>query len=216
MSLQILDFKTDVDRLNVGTLLGSGQPFNCSENLKMSILVQSFTLLSQACENSRYATSIIELFEPALALLRKVPVDDLHKNVKVILDNAARRFTVSLEFAMEKRIPLRMQKRKAIAIKSHIPKFESGYSADKKYEPNRERATAQKDKAEYRKEFKGAIRELRRDAQFVNGQRLAERKDKDAAYKKKIDKIVGQLSTQEGTIRGFEREAKKSKKKHSK
>lgn len=42
---------------------------------------------------------------------------------------------------------------------------------------------------------------------------MVERKQKDAEYKKKMDKIMGQLASQEGAMRGYEREKKKSKRK---
>ncbi len=68
-------------------------------------------------------------------------------------------------------------------------------------------------KFQYKKEMKGAIRELRKDADFISREKLQETKSKDADYKKKIDKIMGQLTAQEGAMRGYEKEKKKSRKK---
>lgn len=81
----------------------------------------------------------------------------------------------------------------------------------KNNDPNRERAEQMKLKYEHKKEFKGAVRELKRDADFIATQRLKEIKAKDVEYKKKIGGIMGQLSTQEGAMRGYEREKKRSK-----
>ena len=68
-------------------------------------------------------------------------------------------------------------------------------------------------KFQHKKEMKGAIRELRRDADFISREKLKETKSKDAEYKKKMDKIMGQLTAQEGAMRGYEKEKKKSRKK---
>lgn len=81
----------------------------------------------------------------------------------------------------------------------------------KSNDPNRERAEQQKLKYEHKKEFKGAVRELKRDANFIATQKLKEIKANDEKYKKKLNGIMGQLSTQEGAMRGYEKEKKKAR-----
>lgn len=72
---------------------------------------------------------------------------------------------------------------------------------DKKQSGNREKAQEQKIKYQYKKEFKGAVRELKKDAQFIAKQRLQQVKASDAAYKRKINKIVGDLGVQEAAVK---------------
>jgi nucleolar protein 14 len=112
-----------------------------------------------------------------------------------------------------KQQPLQNLARKNIPIKSYLPKFQTTYSIDKKYDSNPTRVSDQKLKKEYKQEFKGAVRELRKDAIFKNREKLKEGKLKDLVYKKKMDKIRGALDEQEGAMRGFEKEKKKGKKK---
>ena len=45
-----------------------------------------------------------------------------------------------------------------------FPKFEESFNPNKHYDPDRERTEAAKLKKEFKRERKGAIRELRRDA----------------------------------------------------
>jgi nucleolar protein 14 len=84
---------------------------------------------------------------------------------------------------------------------------------DKKYNPNKEKAELAKLKFQHKQEFKGAIRELKKDAEFIARAKMEERKTKDADYKRKIDQIMGQLASQEGAMRGYDKEKKKSKRK---
>ena len=114
-----------------------------------------------------------------------------------------------IESAKLKRRPLQLQKRKAIPIKTYVPKFHTSYSVDKRYDPDQIRAQEGKLKAEYKKEFKGAVRELRKDAAFLAREKLEKIKKGDAVYKKKMDQIVGQLAEQEGAMRGYEKAVKK-------
>lgn len=118
-----------------------------------------------------------------------------------------------IESAKLKRRPLELQKRKAVPIKTFVPKFHTSYSIDKRYDPDRARAEEGKLKAEYKKEFKGAVRELRRDAAFMVREKLAKIKKDDQEYNKKMNRIVGDLAAQEGSLRGMEKEQKKSSKK---
>ena len=111
-----------------------------------------------------------------------------------------------------KRRPLELQKRKAIPIKTYVPKFHTTYSIDKRYDPDRERAEESKSAAEYKKEFKGAVRELRKDAAFLARAKIDKIKAADVVYKKKMDRIVGTLAEQEGSMRGYEKQIAKSKK----
>ncbi|KAI8613320.1 nucleolar protein 14 [Chytriomyces sp. MP71] len=110
-----------------------------------------------------------------------------------------------------KRKPLQLQKRKAIAIETYVPKFQEHYSLDRRYDPNKERADAKKTKAEYKKEFKGAVRELRKDGQFIARQRIQEKQEKANVYKKKMDRIMGDLANLEGAMRGYEKANNKRK-----
>ena len=83
---------------------------------------------------------------------------------------------------------------------------------DKRYTPNRDIANLSKLKFQHKKEMKGAMRELRKDADFIAREKIKVTKEKDQEYKKKMDKIMGQLANQEGAMRGYEKEKKKSRK----
>ena len=87
----------------------------------------------------------------------------------------------------------------------------NSYSIDKRYDPDRERADSKKVAFQYKKEMKGAIRELRKDAKFIAHHEMKERKEKDVAYKARMNKIMGDLAQQEGAMRGYERQQKRAK-----
>jgi hypothetical protein len=95
------------------------------------------------------------------------------------------------------RRPLEMQTHKAIPIPQYAPKFEAEYSRGKRVDPDAERNEAAKIKALYKKERKGAIRELRKDAKFLAVERNKERKEKDVEYEKRMRSVVGSITTTE-------------------
>ena len=79
-----------------------------------------------------------------------------------------------------------------------IPKFEESYNPDKHYDPDRERTELSKLKAEHKRERKGALRELRKDANFIARESLREKKERDAQYEKKYKRLVAEIQGEEG------------------
>ncbi|KAI3633156.1 hypothetical protein MIR68_008694 [Amoeboaphelidium protococcarum] len=107
------------------------------------------------------------------------------------------------------RLPLQLHKQKRHAVqKSLNPKFNEAFNPDRKYDPNAERAEAQKLKTLHAKEMKGAMRELRKDAAFLAKTRLEQIKEKDLEYNKMIKRVYGIIGNEVGEDR---REGKKHK-----
>ncbi len=103
---------------------------------------------------------------------------------------------------------LRLQAHRAIAIASHVPKFDQqGYNPDRKsaLDPDAERVQIQKMKALIKKERKGAIRELRKDNQFIAEVRRKDQAEEDQSYKKKMDKIMSTLQVERSEQKQMER-----------
>ena len=79
-----------------------------------------------------------------------------------------------------------------------MPKFEDSFDPNKHYDPNRERAELAKLRAEHKRERKGAMRELRKDAAFMQRENLRIKKAKDEAYEKKFKRLVAEIQGEEG------------------
>lgn len=115
-------------------------------------------------------SSLPSFFQPSRRLQKA-----LHASTLTPISN-------TLKFSLLSRRPLLLQAHKPIPIPSYVPKFEgSSYSHTKRYDPDAERNAASKLKSQYKQERKGAIRELRKDARFLAGERNREKDEKDAA-----------------------------------
>ncbi|KAG5982478.1 hypothetical protein E4U55_001849 [Claviceps digitariae] len=112
---------------------------------------------------------------------------------------------------------LELHHHRPLAIKTYIPKFEETFDPDKHYDPDRERAELAKLKAEHKKERKGAMRELRKDANFMARENLRVKKAKDEAYEKKFKRLVAEIQSEEGReSNAYEREKKARKRANNK
>jgi nucleolar protein 14 len=75
-----------------------------------------------------------------------------------------------------------------------------------------DRAAAAKLRAEYKKERKGALRELRKDSNFIAREQLREKKERDRAYEVKYKRLVAEIQGEEGKEKNaYEREKRARK-----
>jgi len=114
--------------------------------------------------------------------------------------------------AVATRTPLLLHNHRPLAIKSSLPAFIENYNPDRHYDPDRARAELSRLRAEHKRERKGAMRELRKDANFIAREQLREKKEKDAAYEMKFKRLVAEIQGEEGReAKEYEREKQRRK-----
>lgn len=151
----------------------------------------------------REKSSFREIFAPAaLSSLQNLKG---HKK-------AVQHLSILLQQAKLRRRPLELHHHRPLGIRTSVPKFEESFNPDKHYDPDRERAEASKLRAEFKREKKGAVRELRKDANFISREQLREKKERDAEYEKKYRRLVAEIQGEEGhESKVYEREKRMRK-----
>ena len=91
------------------------------------------------------------------------------------------------------RKPLFLHNHSPLAIKRSIPQVRRKLQSDRHYDPDRERSDLNKLKAEHKREHKGAMRELRKDANFIARESLREKKEKDEGRKKRERRLIAEI-----------------------
>lgn len=99
-----------------------------------------------------------------------------------------------IKFSTSSRKPLILQHHKPIPIATFIPKFDEGYNPNRRFDPDTERAEASKLKSLYKKEKKGAIRELRKDNKFLSGEEQKRKNAESIEYNKKVGTITSSMA----------------------
>jgi nucleolar protein 14 len=118
-----------------------------------------------------------------------------------------------LKFSQQARRPLALQAHKPIPIQTYVPKFDMDSSSFlRNRDPDRERNEAAKLRSQYKKEKKGAIRELRKDARFLASVQQKEQKEKDTAYSDRMRKVFGSIEGERAEQKKMEKEKAKEKK----
>lgn len=187
-----------------------------SSSLKVAVLDTTIKVLSAAAECWTGKSGFFETFEPAcrvLAHLCSKPCRSaLPPAVVKETERLLARLKASLQAARLSRRPLELHHHRPLAIRTYVPKFEDTFDPHKHYDPDRERAEMAKLRAEHKRERKGAMRELRKDANFMAREKLKIKKAKDEAYEKKFKRLVSEIQSQEGReANAYEREKQQRK-----
>ncbi|KAI5285294.1 nucleolar complex protein 14, partial [Ascosphaera atra] len=168
---------------------------------KLSILHTLVTSLDTASIMWSKMSAFPDIFTPARRVLRflskatagKLPTS-LSDQIQRALDSMQR----LLKQSELSRRPLLLHNHRPLAIKTAIPKFEDDFNPDRHYDPDRERAELAKLKAEHKRERKGALRELRKDANFIARESLREKRERDEEYHRKYRRLVAEVQGEEG------------------
>ncbi len=184
-----------------------------AKSIKVSILDTTLSVLREAAELWSSKPAFFETFQPALRTIQVLQTKANRAHLPEALLTKLRDTAAFLErllrMAHLERRPLELHHHKPLAIKTYIPKFEDSFDPNKHYDPDRERAEMAKLRAEHRRERKGAMRELRNDAKFIQREQLRQKKERDAAYEKKFKRIVAEIQNEEGAASNeYEREKK--------
>lgn len=188
-----------------------------SEQSKVDLLATAFKLVTKYAELYTSLPAFVELFTPLTTLLAGLKVAKLSPALIALHTTTLSHLTNTLKFSLLARTPLLLQSHKPIPIPSYVPKFEgAAYSHTKRYDPDAERNAASKLRSQYKEERKGAIRELRKDARFLAGERNRVRDEKDQAYEQRMRSVKGAITVERAEEKQMEREKARDKKRAGK
>ncbi|RDA94467.1 hypothetical protein CP533_2236 [Ophiocordyceps camponoti-saundersi (nom. inval.)] len=182
-------------------------------SLKVALFDTCLQVVDSAAELWSGKSAFLETFDQAARVIRHSRSEGCREHLPEQLLNRAEKVGTKLErmlrLAQLSRRPLELHHHRPLAIKTFIPRFEERFDPDKHYDPDRERAELAKLKAEHKRERKGVMRELRKDANFMAREKLRIKKAKDEAYEKKYKRLIAEIQGEEGReANEYEREKK--------
>jgi nucleolar protein 14 len=178
------------------------------------ILLTFAKLLENASQLWKGKSAFNEVFSTPMAALKHILSKPCKQHISsedfATLIKIHTSITTLQAASLAARKPLLLHNHRPLAIKLSIPKFEEGYNPDRHYDPDRERSDLNKLKAEHKRERKGAMRELRKDANFIARESLREKKEKDEAHAKRERRLIAEIQGEEGhEQKEYEKEKRK-------
>ncbi|XP_055445215.1 nucleolar protein 14 [Bubalus kerabau] len=101
--------------------------------------------------------------------------------------------------------PLVCEKSKPVPLKLFTPRLVKVLEFGRKQGSTREEQERRRLIHKHKREFKGAVREIRKDNQFLARMRLSEIMERDAERKRKVKQLFNSLATQEGEWKALKR-----------
>ncbi|KAI4173091.1 MAG: hypothetical protein LQ343_003201 [Gyalolechia ehrenbergii] len=198
------------------TIAPQNTPKEANEELKLALLNTAVAMCGVMADVWTGKPAFNEIFEPVAACLKhltsKACITKIGERTGTKVQETLQQIQELLQQARKARKPLLLHNHRPHPIKTSIPKFEESFNPDKHYDPDRDRAEMNRLKAEHKKERKGALRELRKDANFIARESLREKKERDAQYDKKFKRLVAEIQGEEGReAKGYEREKRTRK-----
>lgn len=197
-------------KLQFRDIVAPASDSQAEEDLKISLVTTFVSLIDTASDLWSDKSAFTEIFTPVRAVLdqlRQSFKSKVYAEARDPIQSAIDKLDSHLARARLTRRPLLLHNHRPLAIKTAIPKFEENFNPDKHYDPDRERAESNRLKKEYKRERKGAMRELRKDASFIAREKLREKKERDAEYEKKYKRLVAEIQSEEGrAANDYERE----------
>lgn len=180
----------------------TGNPSPAAEAAIVSaaVLATILQVLDTAADLWTGKPAFIETFAPALRISKHLSSgrSKLPASVAQQAEKLATKLERMSRLAHIARRPLELHYHRPLAIKTFIPKFEDTFDPNKHYDHDRERAELAKLQKEHKRERKGAMRELRKDTNFMAREKLRTKIAKDEAYEKKFKRLVAEIQSEEG------------------
>ncbi|XP_025968534.1 nucleolar protein 14 isoform X2 [Dromaius novaehollandiae] len=176
-------------------------------HIRLSCLALCFDLIKKCAVLYESLPSFHEIMHPVRILLTQhVPVSGYPEQMQEWYNSALR----ELENKVKHYTPLVCEKKKPVPLKQYTPKIVKVLEFGKKQGGSKKEQERKRLIHKHKREFKGAIREIRKDNQFLARMQLSEIMERDAARKRKVKELLSSLATQEGEWKAMKRKKRKS------
>ncbi|KAF7992349.1 hypothetical protein HCN44_001674 [Aphidius gifuensis] len=177
-------------------------------DFKLRAFLTAINLLNEFKNNFDEIDAVHEIFEPAINLMKMNNYKNYPKNIRQYIKKSINEFA---ELKNKKLNYLVKNKNKPKALKLYEPKIETVYDG-KRYRPmSKEKAEHEKLVHKVKREMKGAIREVRRDAAFIAKVQIQGQIKSDIIRKRKVKEIYGEGAAQQGELNQLKRKANSNK-----
>lgn len=205
--------------MDISTLaLGMDDAHWSSPSFKISARVVAVNIIVRCAEIWCNIDALPEILQPAVDILRSnLSEQQPDGPLAHVYEQALTKIQKAVSEATTRRKPLLNPSLIKIPEKrAYNPRFEDDFALGKDYDPDRERSERRKLQRALRKEERGAVRELRRDAAFMSVVRDKEKLGKQSELDASARKAISFLQSQESDFKSGGQGGlwKKKKKKH--
>ncbi|KOC65082.1 Nucleolar protein 14 like protein [Habropoda laboriosa] len=172
------------------------------DEFRITALLTTVNLLREFKNHFEELEAVYSIFEPIIKLLKPNIFDKYPKNVKKHIKQLQKDLK---ELKNKKLEYIVFQKKKPKALRLYEPRIEVVYDGKRHKPMSKEKAEKEKLLHKYKKEMKGAIREIRRDRAFLAKVQIKQQLKSDEERKRKVKEIFGDAAMQQSELKKFKR-----------
>uniref|UniRef100_A0A6G1RQ84 NOP14 nucleolar protein n=1 Tax=Hypotaenidia okinawae TaxID=2861861 RepID=A0A6G1RQ84_9GRUI len=171
-------------------------------HIRLSCLALCFDLIKKCAALYETLPSFHEIMHPVRVLLTQhMPVNEYPEQMQEWYHSALK----ELENKVKHYTPLICEKKQPVPLKQYTPKIVKVLEFGRKQGGSKKEQERRQLIQRHKRELKGAIREIRKDNQFLARQQLSEIMERDSTRKRKVKELLGSLATQEGEWKAMKR-----------
>ncbi|KYN32734.1 Nucleolar protein 14 [Trachymyrmex septentrionalis] len=203
-------FKTKYKALVVNKVENTNDPNNAhmfasdliheelDDIFRIRSLLTAVNLLIEFKNQLQELEAVYPIFEHILQLLK---INDFKQYPLYVRDHI-KKLRTELEFLRNKKLEYIVQeKKRPKPLKTYEPKIMTVYSEKRYKSTSKEKAEREKLLHKYKREHKGAIREIRRDRDFLAKVQIGQQIKSDTERKQKVNEIFGEAAIQQNEFK---------------
>ncbi|XP_021499370.1 nucleolar protein 14 [Meriones unguiculatus] len=173
-----------------------------ANHIRLSCLASCLALLKHCVLMYSALPSFHAITKPHHALLTEHLVDC---SLPPELQELSQSILSEMESTKQNLRPLICEKSKPVPLKLFTPRLVKVLEFGRKQGSSKEEQERKRLIHKHKREFKGAVREIRKDNQFLARMQLSEIMERDAERKRKVKQLFNSLATQEGEWKALKR-----------
>ncbi|XP_051692636.2 nucleolar protein 14 isoform X2 [Oryctolagus cuniculus] len=173
-----------------------------ANHTRLSCLAVCLALLKHAVQLYRALPAFHAVSRPLAALLTQHLADCSHPGE---LQELCGSLLSDLEPCAQLYRPLTCERTKPVPLKLFTPRLVKVLEFGRTQGSSRAEQERRRLIHKHRREFKGAVREIRKDNQFLARMQLSETLERDAERKRRVKQLLGSLAAQEGEWKALKR-----------
>ncbi|PZC78240.1 hypothetical protein B5X24_HaOG202491 [Helicoverpa armigera] len=174
-----------------------------NDDFKIRILSSSMGILKEFFDYFNDIEAQVYLFEPHLRLIGRIDLDMYPIKVAHRVNQIVKYMKAGLE--VKTFTPLCREKKRPKALRLYEPDIQEVFTGSKSSKLSREQAESQRLKTKYKKEMKGALREIRRDKSYIGSVKIRQKIHSDNIRREKVKQIYKDASIQQGELNKIKR-----------
>ncbi|XP_034941033.1 nucleolar protein 14 homolog [Chelonus insularis] len=173
-----------------------------TDNFRIRAFVTALNLTNEFRDQLKELEAVYSIFEPIVKLLDINSVENYPENIRVHVN----KIHEDLKKLADKKLKYLVREKKGPkALRLYEPKIEKVFDGKRHKSMSKEKAEREKLLHKLKKEKKGAIREIRRDASFLAKVQIKNQIKNDEERKRKVKEIYGDASMQQGELNKLKR-----------